>query len=175
MKKEDELLGKRILLSELERAEDENYRSFIKKIEESSTEKKRQITRVATDAAKKHAEAADIEWIRLQNWKKRTEQRLLKIYKRKEAEYRQNRKTGYDEIEALMNTSLNELELNTEVERNRLETEMAERKKLVAQAKECLENGKDLKIWRHDSAICFRLPDETPEASSSLTPQVAPA
>lgn len=173
MKDKSDNTGKKILLAELERIEHANQHHYTKQINETADEKKRQVTRTGTDAAKQHGELYDIEWTRIQNWKKRTEQKLMALYKKKEAEYRKNRRVKYDEIESMMNDSLMEIERTRELNLGRVNSEFSDRKEMIDRAKKMLEDGEEIEIKRVEGEIILHIPDATSSPESSLQPSPA--
>jgi len=168
MKPEHESIGKKILIGEFERLETKQYTENIRAVEEAGEKKRREITRVGTDAAKQHGEIYDIEYMKLQNWKKRSEKKLMDLYKKKELEYRKLRKGRYGEIESMMTDGIMEIDRQVETQINAFETLYKKRLEIIESAKESLAKGEDVKILKNsDGTISLEVPQKEQTFPSS--------
>jgi hypothetical protein len=174
MKPENESIGKKILIGEFERLEMRQYTENLRAVKEAGEKKRRDITRVGTDAAKQHGEIYDIEWMKLQNWKKRSEKKLMDLYKKKELEYRKLRKGRYGEIESMMMDGIMEIDRQVEHQINAFDELYKKRLEIIERAKECLAKGEDVKISKNsDGTISLEVPPEKDQ--NSLVPEAIPS
>jgi len=174
MKPENELLGKKNLIGEFERLEIRQHTENLRVVKEEGEKKRREITRVGTDVAKQHGELYDIEYLKLQNWKKRSEKKLMDLYKKKELEYRKARKKRYDEIESMMTDGIMEIDRLVETQTNAFDDLYKKKLAIIELVKESLENGEDVKISKNsDGTISLEVPQKaqtSPSLEASLSP-----